>query len=173
MGERHALTENLETRAVDPVDPTDCLADDDDAVCRPAVGVPLGDEAGDLTDSHFGGSRGLAVDLDLRVGRISDARAIDIDAAEPANRADEAGAPDAVVARLQPRAADAVVAGRLAPLASERAAAERKRQQQQDLPAARAAPEAHGAVPPGRSGERASGSPPSDGDFPDSSSLNR
>ena len=93
------------------------------------------------------GRGGLAVDPDAHVRGIGDPLAVDPDAAELADRADEAGAADAVVGRLVARAANAVVAAGLGRLGGERRPAGETRQETQDLTAAQHSPDAQGPSP--------------------------
>jgi hypothetical protein len=63
-----------------------------------------------LAKVHLARRSRRAVDLNAHVGRISDALAVDIDAAELADRPDKTRAPDPVVARFVARAANTIVA---------------------------------------------------------------
>ena len=142
-----ALPENLEPPLSDPADRPDDLADDDDPVGRPGLVPADRDEAGDLPDMHPVRRGRLAVDPDAHVRGIGDPLAVHPDAAEPANRADEAGAADAVVAGLVARPADAVVAAGFGRLGGERRPAGETRQETQRLPAGQHSRDAQGPSP--------------------------
>ncbi len=134
--EFNALPENLEPRLFDPADRPDDLAEDDDPVGRQDFVARRRNQARDLPDMHLVRRGGLAVDPDAHVRGIGDPLAVHPDAAELADRADEAGAADAVVGRLVARAANAVVAAGLGRLGGQRRPAGETRQETQDLAAA-------------------------------------
>ena len=104
-------------------------------------------EARDLPDAHLVHRGGVAVDPDAHVRGIGDSLAVDPDAAELADRADEAGAADAIVGRLVAGAANAVVAAGLGRLGGERRPPGETRQETQDLTAAQHSPDAQRPSP--------------------------
>ena len=104
------------------------------------------DHVDDLSDLQIGRLRGFAVDPHLHLRPIGDAQVVDDDRAEPADRADHAGATDAAVAfpeRPVPRlvrahhagAADAVIARSLLRPDGARPQGCGAREQAQDEPA--------------------------------------
>src|SRR5262249_46473665 len=75
-----------------------------------AVGLPSRDHAGELADAQAARARRLAVDTHRHVARIGDALAIDVDAAETLDHADDAGAADAMIVTARDSgAADALI----------------------------------------------------------------